>query len=153
MAFEHARKKFDAKTSEIKKEYERKIKELETKMFYQKKKRDARLIKAEKQLRKDSFLYFKRTLGQEDYNWLNEWLMKNKEKEIEEAEKSHKTRHANKLKEMSAEDYLFYYFSNPEIEERLRKKAEQNKSEEAKRLSFILAKLKLEYFRLDRTLI
>jgi hypothetical protein len=153
MTLEHVRKNFDAKTSEIRKEYERKIKELKAKIERHKKERDTRLIKAEKQLRKDSCLYFKRTLGQEDYNWLNEWLMKNKEKEIEEAEKRHKTRHANKLKEMSAEDYLFYYFSNPGMEERLKKEVEQNKSEEAKRLSFILAKLKLEYFRLDRTLI
>jgi excinuclease UvrABC ATPase subunit len=90
-------------------------------------------------------------VGQEDYRWLNEWLIKNKEKEIKEAAKKHKTKHVNELKEMSAEDYLFYYFSNPEIERRLKKEMEQNRSEESKRLSFILAKLKLEYLRLQRT--
>jgi hypothetical protein len=145
------REDFDAKTSEIAKEYDKKIKELETKMFYQKKKRDGRLIKAEKQLRKDSFLYFTRTLGQEDYNWLIEWLLKKKEEEIKEAEKRRETRHVNLLKKMSAEDYLFYYFSEPEIKGRLEKEMERRRSKDAKRLSFILAKLKMEYYRLDRT--
>jgi hypothetical protein len=151
MALERIRKKFDAKTKEIKEKYERKTKELEAKIEQHKRERDARLAKAEKQLRKDTGVFFKRVVGQEDYVWLNEWLMKNKEKEIEEVARRHETKHVNELKEMSAEDYLFYYFNNPEIERRLEKEMEQNKSEEAKRLSFILAKLKLEYYRLDRT--
>lgn len=103
----------------------------------------ARRVKAEKKLRKDSGIIFKSVVGQEDYIWLTEWLMKNKEKEIEEAGKKHKTKLVRKLKEMNAEDYLFYYFNNPEIEERLEK--------EPKRLSFILLKLKAEYLRLQRT--
>jgi hypothetical protein len=52
---------------------------------------------------------------------------------------------------MSAEDYLFYYFSNPEIEERLKKEVKPDKSEEAKRLAIILGKLKAEWLRLQRT--
>jgi hypothetical protein len=96
-------------------------------------------------------VWFTRVVGQQDYRWLSEWLMKNKEKEIKEAGEKHETGHVNELKEMSAEDYLFYYLNNPEIERRLKKEMEQNKSEEAKRLSFILAKLKLENLRLQRT--
>jgi hypothetical protein len=111
------------------------------------KERDARR-KAEKQLWKDSAVVFKWIVGQEDYSWLNEWLMKSKEKEIEEAGKRRKTRHVKKLKEMSAEDYLFHYFNNPEIEDRLKK---EMTPKEAKRLSFILLKLKAEYLRLQRT--
>jgi hypothetical protein len=150
MALERIRKEFDAKASYIKKEYEKKIKELEAKIERKKRERDARLIKAEKQFRKDSCVVVKWVVGQEDYSWLNEWLMKEKDKEIKEAAKRHETKHVDELKEMSAEDYLFYYFNNPEIELRL-KEMEQNKSEEAKRLSFILAKLKLENLRLQRT--
>jgi hypothetical protein len=151
IALKHIRKKFDAKTSEIEKEYDKKIKELETKLFYKKKEKNARLAKAEKQFRKDSVVFFKGTVGQEDYSWLNEWLMKNKEKEIKEVAKRHETKQVNKIKKMSTEDYLFYYFNNPKVEERLKKEMEQNKSEEAKRLSSILAKLKVEYLRLQRT--
>jgi hypothetical protein len=151
MTFERIRKKFDAKTGEIKEEHERKIKELEAKIERQKKERNARLIKAEKQFRKDSCITLKWVVGQEDYSWLNDWLVKNKEKEMEEAEKRHKTKHANKLKEMSVEDYLFYYFNKPKIEGRLKKEMEQSRSEEAKRLSLILTKLKLENLRLERT--
>jgi hypothetical protein len=151
MTLERIRKKFDAKTKEIKEKYERKTKGLEAKIEQHKRERDTRLAEAEKQLRKDAGVFFTRVVGQEDYIWLNEWLMKNKEKEIKEAGKKHETKHVNELKEMSAEDYLFYYLNNPEIERRLKKEMEQNKSEEAKRLSFILAKLKLEYYRLNRT--
>jgi hypothetical protein len=111
------------------------------------KERDARL-KVEKQLRKDSGVVIKWVIGQEDYNWFSEWLMKSKEKEIEEAGKRRKTRHVKKLREMSAEDYLFYYLNNPEIEEKLKK---EMKPKEAKRFSFILLKLKAEYLRLQRT--
>ncbi|HVP26648.1 MAG TPA: hypothetical protein VMT26_03175 [Candidatus Bathyarchaeia archaeon] len=148
---EDARKKLEAKTSEIKEEYERKIKELEAKIEQHKGERDTRLIRAEKRFRKDFCVTFKGVVGEEDYNWLSEWLMKNREKEIEEAEKKHETKRANELKEMSVEDYLFRYFNYPKIEGRLKKDMEQSKSEEAKRLSFILAKLKLEKLRVERT--
>jgi hypothetical protein len=151
MSFESIRKELDAESSEIKEEYERRIEKLEAEIERLKKERDARLIKVDEQFRKDSSLFLKWVIGEEDYSWLNKWLMKNKEKEIKEAAKKHKTKHVNELKEMSAEDYLFYYFSNPKIERRLKKEMEQNRSEEAKRLSFILAKLKLEYLRLQRT--
>ena len=151
MTFERIRKKFHAKTSEITEEYERKTEELKAKIEQLKKQRDARLIRAEKQFRKDSSLILKWVVGQEDYSWLNAWLVKNKEKEMEEAEKRHEAKHANELKEMSVEDYLFYYLSNPRIQGRLRKEMKQSKSQEAKRLSLILTKLKLENLRLERT--
>jgi hypothetical protein len=141
---ERVRKKLDAKTSEIKEEYEGKIKELEEKIEQHKKERDARLIKTEKRFRRDFCIAFKSVVGEEDYSWLCEWLMKNREKQIEEAEKRHERRRANELKEMSVEDYLFYYFNDPKIERRLEKDIEPSKSEEVKRLSFILAKVRLE---------
>jgi hypothetical protein len=148
---EGARKKLEARTGEIKEEYERKIKELEEKIKQHKRERNARLIRAEKQFRKDFCITFKGVIGEEDYSWLCEWLMKNREKEIEEAEKKHETKRAKELKEMSVEDYLFRYFNEPKIERRLKKDMAQSKSEEAKRLSFILSKLKLENMRLERT--
>jgi hypothetical protein len=76
--------------------------------------------------------------------------MKNKEKEMKEAEKRHETKHAKELKETSAEDYLVYYIKKPKIEERLKKEMKQGKSEEAQRISLILAKLIDENLRLDR---
>jgi len=151
MALERIRKRLDAKTGEIKEEYERKIKELEARIERHKKERNTRLVKAEKQFRKDFCLALKRVVGEEDYNWLSDWLLKNKEKEMEEAEKRHKTEHANELRRMSVEDYLFYYFNKPKIEELLKKEMEQGKSEEGRRLSLILAELKLEDLRLERT--
>jgi hypothetical protein len=151
MTLELIRNKLHAKSSEIKEEYERRIEKLEAKIEQLRKERDTRLVKADKRFRKDSCVWFTRVVGQQDYRWLSEWLMKNKEKEIKEAGEKHETGHVNELKEMSAEDYLFYYLNNPEIERRLKKEMEQNKSEEAKRLSFILAKLKLENLRLQRT--
>jgi hypothetical protein len=150
---ESARKRLEARTSKIKEEYERKIKELKERIEQHKRERDASLKRAEKQFRKDFCVTFKGVVGEEDYSWLCEWLMKNREKEIEEAEKRHERKRANELKEMSVEDYLFCYFNDPENEGRLKKDMEQSKSEEVKRLTFILAKLKLENLRLERTTI
>jgi hypothetical protein len=141
---ERVRKEFDARISEIKKEYERKIEQ-------HKKERDTRLTKAEKQFRKDFCIAFKWVLGEEDYTWLRKWLMKNKEKQIEEAEKKPGKKRADELKKMSLEDYLFYYFSDPKVEERLKKDMEHSKSEEVKRLSFIQTKLRMERHRLEET--
>jgi len=141
---ERVRKKLEARISEIKEEYEEKIKELKEKIKQHKKVRDAELIKTEKRFRKDFCIAFKSVIGEEDYNWLCDWLMKNREKEIKEAEKRHERRRVNELKEMSVEDYLFHYFNDPKIERRLKKDMEQSKSEEVKRLSFILAKVRLE---------
>jgi len=148
---ERIRKEFDAKSSEIEKEYDKKIKELETKIFYKKKERSARLVRAERQFRRDSRVFVEFVIGEKDYNWFNEWLMKNKEMEIREAEKKHETKLADKLNKMSSEDYLFHFFNKPEIQVRLRREMEQSRSEEAKRLSLILAKLNVEYLRLSRT--
>jgi hypothetical protein len=141
---ERFRKKLEAKTSEIKEEYERKIKELEEKIEQHKRERDARLIRTEKRFSKDFCMTFKSAIGEEDYSWLCEWLVKNREKEVEEAEKKHQRKRANELKEMSVDDYLFYYFNDPKIERRLEKDIKQSRSEEVKRLSFILAKVRLE---------
>jgi hypothetical protein len=148
---ERVKKKFEARTSEIKEEYERKKRELDEKIEQHKRERDAGLIQAEMQFREGFFYVFKSVLGEEDYNWLCKWLEKNKEKEIEEADKVREKKRAEELEKMSIEDYLFWYFYDPEVEERLKKDMEQSKPEEVKRLSFILSKLKLEKRRLSRT--
>jgi hypothetical protein len=148
---ERVKKKFEARTSEIKEKYERKKRELAEKNEQHKKERDAGLIEAEKQLREGFFFAFKSVLGEEDYNWLCKWLVKNKEKEIEEADKRREKKRADELEKMSVEDYLFWYFYDPEVGERLKKDMEQSKPEEVKRLSFILSKLRIEKLRLSRT--
>ncbi len=148
---ERVKKELEVRTSEIKEEYERKIRELEEKIEKQKRERDARLVETEKKSSKDFGVAFKWFVGEEDYSWLCKWLMKNKEKKIEEAEKRHETTRADELSKMSIEEYLYYYFYNPEIEERLKRDMEQSKPEEVKRLSFILTKWKLEEQRIGRT--
>ncbi len=147
---ERVKKELEARTSEIKEEYERKIRELEEKIEQHKREKDAKLIEAEKQFRKGFFAAFKSVVGEEDYIWLCKWLIKKKEKEIEEAEKLHEKKRADELKKMNIEDYLLDYFKDPEIE-RLNKDMKQIKREESKRLSLILTKLKLEQLRLSRT--
>ena len=147
---ERVRKKLEARNSEIKEEYERKIKVLEEKIEQHKRERDSRLVRTEKRFRKDFCVAFKGVVGEKDYSWLCEWLVQNRKKEIEEDEKRHEKKHANELKEMSLEDYLFYYFNDPEIERRLQKDMKQSKSEEVKRLSLILTKLRMENLRLER---
>ncbi len=148
---ERVKKEFEARTSEIKEEYERKKRGLEEKIEQHKRERDARLAEAEKQSRKDFGVAFKWFVGEEDYGWLCKWLMKNKEKKIEEAEKRHERNRADELSKMSVEEYLYYYFYDPEIEERLKKDLDQSKPEEVKRLSFILTKWKIEEQRIGRT--
>jgi hypothetical protein len=148
---ERVKKKFEARTSKIKEEYERKKRELDEKIEKHKRERDAGLIEAEKQFREGFFFVFKSVLGEEDYNWLCKWLVKNKEKEIKEADKAREKKRADELEKMSVEDYLFWYFYDPEVEERLKKDMEQSKPEEVKRLSFIVSKLRLEKLRLTRT--
>lgn len=148
---ERVKKKFEARTSEIKEEYERKKRELDEKIEQHKKERDSGLIEAEKQLREGFFFAFKSVLGEEDYNWLYKWLVKNKENEIKEADKRREKKRADELAKMSVEDYLFWYFYDPEVEERLKRDMEQSKPEEVKRLSFIVSKLRLEKLRLSRT--
>jgi hypothetical protein len=152
---QQVRKKFEARTSQIKREHEKKIKKLEARIEEHKTERDARLAEAEKQFRKDFGVVVKWIVGEEDYSWLSKWLMKNREKEIEEAESKNEAKRTNELREMCFEDYLFYYFyyyfENPEVERRLKKEMEQNESEETERLSSILAKLKLQKFHWDRT--
>ena len=149
---ERVRKELEARTKEIKEEYGNKIKELKEEIEQHKTERNARLTRAEKRFHKDFCVIFKGVLGEGDYNWLCGWLMKNREKEIEEAEKRHERKRENELREMNVEDYLFYYFNHPKIEARLKKDTEQSRPEEVKRLSFILGKLKLENLRLERTI-
>jgi len=145
------RKKFEARKRQIKREHDSKIKQLEKKIEQFKRERDAKLAKADKRCSKDFSIVFKSLIGEEDYRWLCEWLLKNKESNIKEAQKKHEKRRAEELKNLNVEDYFFYYFNNPKIGLQLKKDAERSKPEEVKRLSFILAKVDLEKYRLDRT--
>jgi len=145
------RKKLEERTGEIKREYETKVKELEEKIEQHKRERDARLVEADKNFHKDFSIAVKWLVGEEDYSWLCEWLMKNREKEIEEAKKKHERKRLHELKNLSAEDYLFYYLNNPEIEQQIKKDTKHSEPEEIKRLTFNLSKLKLEKIREDRT--
>jgi len=80
-------------------------------------------------------------------------LMKNKEKEVEEAEKSFKNVRADELRKMSPEDYLFRFLSNPELEKRLNESRETNNQEDSSRLVSIVMKLRLEKAWVEGTLL
>ena len=150
LALEEVRNKVEARKNQIKREYEDKIKKLEEKIEQHKRERDAKLTEAEKQFREGFFQAFRSAVGEEDYTWLCEWLMKNKENEIKEAGNRHEKKRADELKKMNVDDYLLDYFKDPEIE-RLKRDMKQSKPEEAKRLSLILTKLRLEQLILSRT--
>lgn len=150
---EKVRKRLQTETEKIKKEYGIKIKQLEDKIEQFNREREQRIVKAEKRFRKDFCVTFESVLGEGDYRWLVKWLSENKNKEIEEAEKTQQKKRANELKQMSAEDYLFYYFNDPKLDRKLNKDIEQNKKEEIERLSFILAKLRMENVNVKRTLL
>jgi methylase of polypeptide subunit release factors len=147
------RKKFEARMSRIKREYENKISKLEERIGKNKTERDARLARSERRFRKEFCLILKEIIGREDYEWLIQWLVKSKETETEEAEKRLEKALTNELKEMSPEDYLFRYLSDPEIEKRLNESREASKPEDIMRLTSIVTKLKLEKAWVDRTLI
>lgn len=102
---------------------------------------------------KEFSLALKKVLGKEDYEWLIQWIVKNKEKEAEEAEKREETILANKLREISPEDYLFGYLGDPEIEKKLKASDAINKREDVERFSQIVAKLRLEKIWVDGTLV
>ena len=80
-------------------------------------------------------------------------LMKNKEKEVEEAEKSFKNVRADELRKMSPEDYLFRFLSNPELKKRLNESRETSNQEDSSRLVSIVMKLRLEKAWVDGTLL
>ena len=102
---------------------------------------------------KEFSLALKNVLGKEDYEWLTKWLVKNKEKEAEEAEKRAERILASKLRGMSPEDYLFCYLSDPEIEKKLKASGEINKPEDIERFADIVTRLKLEKIWVDGTLL
>ena len=92
-------------------------------------------------------------LGKEDCEWLNKWLVTNKEKEAEEAEKRKNKNRANELRQMSPEDYLFGYFSDAEFEKRINQSREANKPEDVERLTSILERLRQEKAWVNGTLL
>ena len=153
LTLEEVRNKFEARKSQIKREYEDKIRKLEEKIGQHKKQRDTKLTRSEKRFRKEFCLTLKEIVGKEDYELLRKWLMTRKKKEVEEAEKRHEKERANELKEMNAEDYLFCYLNDPENEKRLQEDAAASKLEDVKLLTSVVTKLKLEHVWLDGTLL
>ena len=151
-ALDQVRKKFEAKTKQINREYEHKIRTLEDKISKNKKLRDSKLVMSRKEFRKDFCLTIKDIIGRDDYEWFIQWLDRNKEKEVKEAEgKSEKLR-ASKLRKMSSENYLFHWLSEPQMEKRLNKSRGANKQEDTLRLRNIMAMLKNEKAWIDKTL-
>jgi len=143
---EKLRKKFDARTSEIKKGYKDKIGKLE-------KERDAKIEESRRRFRKEFLLALKEVvLKNGDYEWLIQWLVKSKENEAEEAEKRLEKGRAERLRTMSAEDYLFRYLRDPEVGERI-KSMIADKPEDIERFLSIEAKLKYESAWVDGTLL
>lgn len=102
---------------------------------------------------KEFSLALKKVLGKEDYEWLTQWLVKNKAKEAEVAEKRGETVMAKKLREISPEDYLFCYLGDPEIKKKLKTTDAINKHEDTERFTQILAKLRLAKIWVDGTLL
>lgn len=131
-----------------KKEHEAKEQTLEERIEERKKERDAKRAKEERRFRKDSSTTLKWLVGDQHYRWLCEWMKKNKEREIEEAKKKHEWKRKEELEKMSIEDYLFHYFSDPQLKQRLKKDRKHSKPEEIERLSVILVKLQEENLRL-----
>ena len=118
-----------------------------------KKEKEIRIANSEKEFRKEFSLATRELLGKEDCEWLNKWLVANKEKEAEEAEKSKKENRANELRQMSPEDYLFGYLSDAEFEKRISQSSEVNKPEDVERLTSILVKLRQEKAWVNGTLL
>jgi hypothetical protein len=69
------------------------------------------------------------------------------------AEKRGETVMANKLREISPEDYLFCYLGDPAFEKKLKVNDAVNKREDIERFSDILAKLRLAKIWVDGTLL
>jgi len=153
LTLEEAKNKFEAKKSQIKREYEDKIKKLEEKIGQHKKQRDTKLTRSEKWFRKEFCFALKEIVGKEDYELLSKWLMTRKKKEMEEVEKRLEKGRAGELKEMSAEDYLFCYLNDPGVEKRLQEDIASSKPEDVMLLTRVRTKLKLESSWLNGTLL
>lgn len=103
--------------------------------------------------RKEFCTTLNEVLGKEDYEWLIQWIAKNKEKEAEEAEKREETILASDLRQISPEDYLFSFLGDPEIAKKLKIKSKINTPEEIERFSDIIIRLKLRKIWVDGTLV
>jgi uncharacterized protein YecA (UPF0149 family) len=150
---EKVKKRFQTRRSEIENESENKLRKLQDKIEQIKKERDARLAKSERRFRQEFCIALKEIVLKEDYDWLIQWLMKNKEMEAEEAEKKLEKERADELKAMSAEDYLFRFLTDPEIAERLKANIDPSKPEDIERLTSIVTKLRLDKAWVDGTLL
>ena len=140
------KERFEKRRSQIRDEYEN----LEEKM---KKEKEIKIANSEKEFRKELSLALRELLGKEDCEWLNKWLVTNKEKEAEEAEKRKNKNRANELRQMSPEEYLFGYLSDAEFEKRINQSREANKPEDVERLTSILERLRQEKAWVNGTLL
>ncbi len=152
LTLEEVRKRFEARTSQIRREYEEKTKRLKEKLEQTESERDAGLVNAEKQFRKDSCLTLKAILG-DDYEWLMQKLAKSKETETEEAEQRFQIERVDKLRAMNLEEYLFRYLNDPEVGERLKAIIKAGNPEDIEHFVSIESKLKLENAWLKGTLL
>ena len=118
-----------------------------------KKEKEMRIANSQKEFRKELSLALRELLEKEDCEWLNKWLVTNKEKEAEDAEKRKKNDRANELRQMNAEDYLFGYLSEAEFEKQISQSSEANKPEDVERLTSILVKLRQEKAWVNGTLL
>ena len=64
-----------------------------------KKEKEMRIADSEKEFRKEFSLALRELLGKEDCEWLNNWLVTNKEKEAEETEKRKKKNRSNESRQ------------------------------------------------------
>ena len=150
---ERLRKRFDARKSEIKKEYEIKLERLEKERDAKIAERDAKIAESNRRFRKEFCVALKEVvLKNGDYEWLLQWLEKTKENEAQEAENKLEKEKAEKLRAMSAEDYLFRYLKDPQVVERT-KALVAGKPEDIERFLSIESKLKYESTWLDGTLL
>lgn len=118
-----------------------------------KKEKEMRMANSEKKFRKELSLALKELLGKEDCEWLNKWLVTNKEKEAKEAEKRKEKNRATEIQQMSPEEYLFGYLNDAEFERRINQSSEANKPEDVERLTSILVKLRQEKAWMNGTLL
>ena len=75
-----------------------------------KKEKEMRMANSGKEFRKELSLALRELLGKEDCEWLNKWLVANKEKRGRRSGKRKKKNRATEIQQLSPEKYLFGYF-------------------------------------------
>lgn len=126
-SLDHIKKELEARRSRVKKEFENRIREADKKreqyrerIEAQKKKRDAKIAKIEESFGKRVDATLKKSLGEEKYKRLQEWLLKKKQEEIRQLQEKIQTtgnedyqRQLAQLNETDPKNLLLAdYFSN-----------------------------------------